>query len=367
MATLTYDFESDTVDQYPAGWTHLYATSSYTEQVSSQGGSKRFQITAASPTDRTASYCTEAGTSVSDVVISGVLYRSLDASYTLVELRRDDGAYGAENGYSVAFGNNVIYVSETSGGSSTTLAGPVAATISASTDYNFKVEATGTTIRTKIWTGAEPGTWNVSVTDSTHSSGRVAIGNYAYTTYFDDISITSADISTSVDVTQDPIGAITITGYNPTVVATQPDLIQAPAGSIVITGYNPTVNATTAATRLFFKFKDEAGNVWTREIDRRLPVREVVYDAMVDPVYFMSSTPEVILADATEGNFNIDMVTAVGREGCTYTIKKVDETNNTVNLTPVPAEEIDDDSSFTLYFKDEVVDITSDGANWWIS
>lgn len=389
MATLTYDFEADSTGSMPSGWQHLYATSTYTEVVASQGGSKRFQVTAAGPTDRTGSYCTDAGTSVSDVIVSGVLYRNLDQCYTIVEVRRDDAAFGAENGYSVAFGNNVIYASETSGGSATTLAGPVAATIASGVYYNFKVECTGTTLRAKIWTGAEPGTWNVSVSDSAHSSGRVVLGNYAYTTYFDDLVITSDDIVIDVDVAQDPVGEVEIQGYSPSVythigvhvaldgtlqvdgydpvVVAPTNNIQSNIGSLEITGYNPTVSAEQPQTSsLWFKFRASDGVVRSYNIGRRPSVQTVTTPAG-DPVQsFTEVNEDIVLVDATNNAADIRLPQATGREGFMYWIKKIDSSANAVVVTPVGAETIDGAATQTLSSQHEVICVVSDGSDWWI-
>lgn len=67
-----------------------------------------------------------------------------------------------------------------------------------STDlHHFIFECVGTTIRGKVWKDgdSEPGTWDVSATDSSHSSGILGFGIYngnastARTVTFDDIEV----------------------------------------------------------------------------------------------------------------------------------------------------------------------------------
>jgi hypothetical protein len=70
-------------------------------------------------------------------------------------------------------------------------------TWSAATDYKVAVEFTGTTIRAKKWlaSGSEPGTWNLSATDATYTSGDVALvtvngtSGGAVTGLWDDVTV----------------------------------------------------------------------------------------------------------------------------------------------------------------------------------
>ena len=471
MATLIYDFEGDTLGQHPAGWSHLYATDTYTEEVVDQGSSQRFETTA-SDTNRTVATNTDS-TGLTDVLLSGVFYRSALETWTLYHLRHDGSAYGAENSYHLAIGNDAIYLTELTNGSSTTLGSDFGRTITHETYYNFKFECVGTTIRCKTWNiiDVEPN-WTISVTDSDHSSGDVTVGNYFGTTYHDDITLTFPDVNVTpgagaavvagydaavkassgvnqsqlgtvgiagydpdviapstlipetgtlavaglepvvfagtdvspssaggltitsfnptvegtpinvypglgtIDITHvfdvgsgntssnptvlavtnvkpTPLGTVAITGYNPAV--TLPNIAD-PVGSLTITGFSPTVTATASAVHLYIKFKDSAGNVWTREIDRKPPV------VAVTTTYIASTTDEVILADATAGAFNITLPTVTGRNGFTYEIKKTDSSANAVTIVGT----IDGDANFDLEVQDESVTLKASDAAWWI-
>ena len=368
MATLTYTFDDDTTSQPPAGWDLWYESNpACSALVVDDGGSK--SVVFGTPNGELNYYINENALSLGDAVFHGAFLRA-SASSALALRLRVSGSFGSETYYGFDFGNNSASIYKFVGGSYTLLTSG-AATITAGTIYGFKVESTGTTHRLKVWAwaGAEPGAWNLSTSDADISTGNVIIGAIANSVKVYHAIIESDDITIDVDVTQDPVGAITITGYNPTVVATQPDIVATPVGSIVITGYNPTVTASAAATRLFFKFKDEAGNVWTREIDRTTPVREVVYNPLIDPpdpFNFIGSTPDIVLADATEGDFNLGLVTAVGREGFIYTVKKIDSTAYTVTLVPALSEEIEGESSLVISAPGECVSFVSDNADWHV-
>ena len=147
-------------------------------------------------------------------------------------------------------------------------------------------------------------------------------------------------------VAQTPLGTVSITGYDP--VVTLPN-IAAPVGSLTITGYNPTVAASASDVHLYIKFKDAAGNVWTREIDRKPPVTEV------SAAHLASSTSETVLADAVGGAFSVSLPTAVGREGFNYAVKKIDSSANAVTIDPAGAETIDSAATISLTTQNEGV------------
>ncbi len=84
-----------------------------------------------------------------------------------------ESAYGADGLLSSNRANLTKYVS----GTATGLASPVL-TMDRNIWYWMRLQRTGTTIRNRVWAdgGAEPGTWNGSVTDSSLSSGWVGVG-----------------------------------------------------------------------------------------------------------------------------------------------------------------------------------------------
>lgn len=93
--------------------------------------------------------------------------------------------------------NNIRFYKRV-GGAQTALGTSTAFTFNASTTYNWKVEWTGTTLRAKVWTGAEPGPWTVSITDSSFTAaGHSGLGTdgglaaTAYTVFWDDVTLTT--------------------------------------------------------------------------------------------------------------------------------------------------------------------------------
>ena len=76
------------------------------------------------------------------------------------------------------------------------------------------------------------------------------------------------------------------------------------------------------------------------------------------------TTDCVIFADATNGNINLTMPTAVGVGGTQYFVKKLDSSANTVTITPAGSEKVDGASTWVIKAKNEAVLIISDGANW---
>jgi hypothetical protein len=71
------------------------------------------------------------------------------------------------------------------------------------------------------------------------------------------------------------------------------------------------------------------------------------------------------LVDATAGAITMNFPTAVGNNAV-YTVKKVDNSANTVILTPNGAETIDGLATQTIRFQNTSVDLYSDNANLYI-
>lgn len=73
----------------------------------------------------------------------------------------------------------------------------------------------------------------------------------------------------------------------------------------------------------------------------------------------------VYLVDATVGNITVNFPTAVGNTAL-YTVKKVDNSANTVILDPSGAQTLDGQATQTIRFQNTSVDIYSDNANLYI-
>lgn len=84
--------------------------------------------------------------------------------------------------------------------------------------------------------------------------------------------------------------------------------------------------------------------------------------------YVMSGDEDLILADSTSGAFSIFLpsVTAVDN-GYSFTVKKVNGTNNDVTLSPFGSQTIDGGSSAALTGLNlPFITVVNDGTEWWI-
>ena len=146
---------------------------------------------------------------VGDVLVSATfVFNSQAESYYGIGVCADNATntnnnfYGA-NGYyfewypTATAASTTLAVSKYVASAYTSL-GTSTVTMTTGTVYNVKVQRVGTTIRGKFWTGTEPGTWNLSFTDSALSTGRVLLITSNGTTAaarpidFDDLAVTSA-------------------------------------------------------------------------------------------------------------------------------------------------------------------------------
>jgi len=434
VATLTYDFEDDTIFTQPAGWEVIdYGAGTPISNVEPTNG-KRYQLNCSGGIY---AKCTDITSELEDILITGTSNCGTPFGGTfMVFARHNEGNIGSWNAYRMyvqASGVNdrIVYLDKFVSGSGSALANSGAFSLYYTLSVAFKFEVVGQIIRAKLWESgtAEPAGWTVSTTDGDITSGKIGFGSSGTgSSYYDNLSIYSDDIVIDVEAAQDPVGEVTVTGYNPVVyqgitlvprgsgslageikiasynptIAAQPinvyptlgtlsvsglsptvvgqfdttvaqdpvgavsitgynpvvtlPNIASPAGSLVITGFDPTVAAEASNVHLYIKFKDAAGNVWTREIDSKPTVAEVT------TTYIASSRDEIILADATGGAFNVTLPSPTGRTGFIYRIKKIDSSVNAVTVVGT----IDEDSNFDLEVQDESITVTSDGTEWWI-
>jgi hypothetical protein len=375
VATFSYDFESDSVGSVPSGWSFLCQTGTGgTGNVFEALGDKYWRLIPQSA--QRIEYINDDTGSSSDVIVTGEFSRNISNTFVRIWIRHsgDSGASDGD-GYLLYIGGSSITVYTVTNGSVINTIGTASKTYSIATKYNFRFEATGTTIRAWAGTGAWPGTWDVSNTESTYSSGRVVIGSY-YTTYFDDISITSDD-GTEIE-TSEP-GALTIAGFNATLTASFPTDITAGVGALEIAALNPRLpvyattgavviaglGATVTATQpqystLNFKFKDADGVVKSYEIGRRPSVREISGSD------FANVNDDIVLCDATTGALNLRLPQASGRSGFIYRIKKTDASANAVTVLANAAETIDGAASVVLSSQNDFVVVVSDDSSWWV-
>lgn len=80
--------------------------------------------------------------------------------------------------------------------------------------------------------------------------------------------------------------------------------------------------------------------------------------------YIVQSTDEILYVDATAGNTTLTLPDAVGAKDMNLQVKKIDSTQNTVTLSPVNSQKIDQVTSMIIYNQNDLVEINSDGTNW---
>lgn len=408
MGTISYDFESDTPGSEPSGWSKQYeGIVGGTLNVADDSGDNVWQI---QPNGVTHLIChnDDVPTDLDDYDISGELTRVDSGTQVRIYLRNNNGDNSSMSGFRCSVTSTGIFLDSITNRSSTDLIDSASKAHPVGTKFGFRFECTGTTVRARTWlaSGSEPGTWDVSGTSSDFASGHTSVGG-AYDVTFDDIVIEGDGIGTDVDVVQDPVGTLSVTGYDPIVGAggTVPQIPsgavrvagksdeygpfvyvgtqvnQSPVGTLVVAGYDPTVEApeeftpgtgtleiagfdpivsATSSTLvdLFFKFKDAGGAVRTRQLWRRPLVTEV------STTYQMQNIEEHVMGDGTGGAFTVSLPSAVGREGYVYSLSKTDASANVVKLAGIGGQTINGDADFDLEFQDETVTVISNNANW---
>lgn len=85
----------------------------------------------------------------------------------------------------------------------------------------------------------------------------------------------------------------------------------------------------------------------------------------VDSPFTPTDVNDIILVDASSGSITINLPTAVGNTNLVFTIKRTDNSSNTVTVDANSTEIIEDEETKTLLFGDSMV-IVSDGTQWWI-
>jgi hypothetical protein len=165
---------------------------------------------------------------------------------------RGDASAGGADGYFVSLGRSgSVDLIAGAGGTYPTL-GSKSFTINTSTQYKLRFRVVGTTVQFRIWaaSGSEPGTWDVSVTDSAHASG------YAYVQHtntgtanthirWDDVLIT--DGVTGIDFTASETVTAASTAADLTVGMTAAETVTA-AGSGAALSLGITLGATASVT-----------------------------------------------------------------------------------------------------------------------
>lgn len=82
--------------------------------------------------------------------------------------------------------------------------------------------------------------------------------------------------------------------------------------------------------------------------------------------YTIQTSDGVIRGDASSGDIVITLPVAADNQGTKYTIKKIDSSNNTVQVAGDGAETIDDSNTQDIIFQYDAIQVVSNGLTWGI-
>lgn len=120
---------------------------------------------------------------LTDCEISGLVLLDTNEPYPLAVVRGTRSSVDFTDGYLLTLdGNGQVGIFRVVAYAPTLLAG-ASRTLVAGTTYGFRLQAVGTSIRARVWTGSEPDSWDLVAVDSTITSGvcgvSVGAGNAA--------------------------------------------------------------------------------------------------------------------------------------------------------------------------------------------
>jgi hypothetical protein len=91
-----------------------------------------------------------------------------------------------------------------------------------------------------------------------------------------------------------------------------------------------------------------------------MPYDSVSTDTTLDTTY------SVVAVDASGGDVDITLPSAVGIEGRTFSVKKIDSSSNSVRVNAAAAEAIDGSATATIRVRYVSITVISDNADWHI-
>lgn len=93
---------------------------------------------------------------------------------------------------------------------------------------------------------------------------------------------------------------------------------------------------------------------------------ELLHMTYPTTTWAVATNENIMLCDATAAGFTATLPTAVGREGQTYTFKKIDSSANVVTIATTSAQTIDGVTTQALSTQYESITVVSNNANWFI-
>lgn len=82
--------------------------------------------------------------------------------------------------------------------------------------------------------------------------------------------------------------------------------------------------------------------------------------------YTLTSSDQVVLADATSGAFTLLLPAAASNSGKVFYIKKIDATANGITIDGNASELIDGELTQTMFDSMQAITLISDGGNWYV-
>jgi hypothetical protein len=108
-------------------------------------------------------------------------------------------------------------------------------------------------------------------------------------------------------------------------------------------------------------------NILDRDAPGSHPGSAIEYTVVTTTIaLFVASDEDLILADASSNAITVRLPPAATVQGRRITVKKIDSTANVVKVDGDAAETIDGDADLDLLAEDEVVEVQSDGTEWWV-
>ena len=83
--------------------------------------------------------------------------------------------------------------------------------------------------------------------------------------------------------------------------------------------------------------------------------------------YSIQTSDCTILCDTTSNNIILTLPTAIGISGQTFVVKKIDSSTHYITIQTTLSQTIDGLLFQTIGYQNTAINITSDGANWWLS
>ena len=118
-------------------------------------------------------------------------------------------------------------------------------------------------------------------------------------------------------------------------------------------GSNTTIIGNSATTSAELK-----GTLKSNGQILAIATKSAAYTALV--------SDEIIIGDASSAAFTITLPTAVGKNGQTYTIKRINSVANVVTVGTTSSQTIDGAATYALSAQYKYVKVVSDGSNWII-